>query len=276
MSELASKKVAELRALAKELGFDTSGTKAQLIARIEGSDDVAPPAAAAAAAPKKKAPAKKSAKKKKEEEEEEHDDDDEEAKEVSAKAPKAAKSGGGGKTAHETRRIAVDRGVTLANASVYPGYGVMLNQTNLTGGNNNNKFYVIQLLESGGSYAVWNRWGRVGEHGASALKSGLSLDAAKKEFAKKFRDKTKNVWSDTIRDTFKAQPGKYTLLDMREDDEEEEKKVAVKHVNKESKLDPAVQVCSNWRICNLCESVLCAGLCSQHLQLCDWKFEKEH
>jgi poly [ADP-ribose] polymerase len=69
----------------------------------------------------------------------------------------------------------------------------------------------------------------------------LSLDQAKKEFAKKFKDKTKNVWSDTVRDSFKAQSGKYTLLDMREDDEDE-KKVLVKKVNKESKLDPAVQV----------------------------------
>lgn len=39
-------------------------------------------------------------------------------------------------------------------------YDCMLNQTNII--NNNNKFYVIQLLESesGGTYAVWNRWGR--------------------------------------------------------------------------------------------------------------------
>jgi predicted DNA-binding WGR domain protein len=94
-------------------------------------------------------------------------DDDE----VSAKGAKAAKSGGGGgggKTAHESRRIAVDRGVTF-DATVYPGHGVMLNQTNV--GNNNNKFYVIQLLDAGtGRYAVWTRWGRVGENGQNALK----------------------------------------------------------------------------------------------------------
>lgn len=235
MSELASKKVAELRALCKEMGLKTTGTKDVLISRITGEpadeakdishitgEPAEAKAEAKAAAPKKKAAAPKKKKKVEVEEEEGEDEVDED---VSAKAPKAAKTG---KTAHETRRIAVDRGVTLANASVYPGHGVMLNQTNLTGGNNNNKFYVIQLLESGGSYAVWTRWGRVGEPGANKLLSGLSLDAAKKEFAKKFRDKTKNVWSDTIRDTFKAQSGHYTLLDMREDDEEEVKKVRAK------------------------------------------------
>lgn len=38
----------------------------------------------------------------------------------------------------------------------------MLNQTNIQ--NNNNKFYLIQLLENklGGDYCVWLRWGRVG------------------------------------------------------------------------------------------------------------------
>jgi len=35
----------------------------------------------------------------------------------------------------------------------------MLNQTNI--GQNNNKYYVIQLIENGGRYYTWNRWGRV-------------------------------------------------------------------------------------------------------------------
>ena len=47
----------------------------------------------------------------------------------------------------------------LSNASVYEDYDCMLNQTNI--GQNNNKFYVIQLLQSSKAYYVWNRWGRV-------------------------------------------------------------------------------------------------------------------
>lgn len=34
-----------------------------------------------------------------------------------------------------------------------------LNQTNV--GSNNNKLYIIQLLEEGDRFACWNRWGRV-------------------------------------------------------------------------------------------------------------------
>ncbi len=224
----------------------TTGTKAQLIARIEGGDaggEEAPKAAAKkkAPAPKKKAAPKKKKAAEEEEEEEGGDDEKEEEEEEKPKAAKAAKSGGGA-TAHEGRRIAVDRGVPLAGASVYPGHGVMLNQTNLA--QNNNKFYVIQLLDQGGGqYAVWTRWGRVGEHGQSKMEAHLSLAAAIKLFEKKFKEKTKNTWSKTVRDDFKPQPGKYTLLDMKEDEDDGPvTKVAVKHVNKDSKLPHEVQV----------------------------------
>lgn len=42
---------------------------------------------------------------------------------------------------------------------VYEDYDCMLNQTNI--GQNNNKFYVIQVIKSGNTYYTWNRWGRV-------------------------------------------------------------------------------------------------------------------
>jgi len=44
-------------------------------------------------------------------------------------------------------------------------FDASLNQTN--SGNNNNKFYRIQLLQEkkGDGYQVWTRWGRVGERG---------------------------------------------------------------------------------------------------------------
>ena len=87
----------------------------------------------------------------------------------------------------------------------------MLNQTNI--GNNNNKFYVIQLLESdaGKQYWVWNRWGRVGKDGQNALQSCGSLDAAKAAFGSKFSDKTRNQWSN--RHNFVSYSGKYTLIE---------------------------------------------------------------
>ena len=55
-----------------------------------------------------------------------------------------------------------------SGGSVYEGYDAMLNQTDI--GNNNNKFYIIQLLKVSAKkevYVVWNRWGRVGVPGQS-------------------------------------------------------------------------------------------------------------
>lgn len=40
-----------------------------------------------------------------------------------------------------------------------------------------------------------------------------SLEAAKKDFEKKFREKTKNSWA--ARENFVAQPGKYTLIEVQ-------------------------------------------------------------
>ena len=46
---------------------------------------------------------------------------------------------------------------------IYQNFTVKLNQTNIGGGKNNNKFYIIQLLSNGSSFLLWTRWGRVGE-----------------------------------------------------------------------------------------------------------------
>uniref|UniRef100_A0A8C6U288 Poly [ADP-ribose] polymerase n=1 Tax=Neogobius melanostomus TaxID=47308 RepID=A0A8C6U288_9GOBI len=77
---------------------------------------------------------------------------------------------------------------------VYEDYDCMLNQTNI--GHNNNKYYVIQIIREGKSYHTWTRWGRVGESGQNKDSVFSSPDAAIKEFEKKFKDKTKNNWSD--------------------------------------------------------------------------------
>lgn len=42
---------------------------------------------------------------------------------------------------------------------VHEDYDCTLNQTNI--GSNNNKFYIIQLLQDGERFVCWNRWGRV-------------------------------------------------------------------------------------------------------------------
>ena len=106
----------------------------------------------------------------------------------------------------------------------------MLNQTNI--GHNNNKFYVIQLLKQKvlPEYKVWTRWGRVGEVGSSADKHCTTMNDAIKEFKKKFKDKTKNDWDK--RSNFVPQPGKYTLIDMGDEDEDDEgAMVGLAHLN---------------------------------------------
>ena len=89
----------------------------------------------------------------------------------------------------------------------------MLNQTNIQ--NNNNKYYLIQLLEGDGEnqYWVWMRWGRVGFNGQNSLTPcGASVERAKGIFTKKFSDKTKNDWFDKA--NFVKEPGKYDLVHM--------------------------------------------------------------
>jgi predicted DNA-binding WGR domain protein len=121
-------------------------------------------------------------------------------------------------------------------AHVFEESGVVwqctLNQTNI--GTNNNKYYVIQLLEhdSGSNYHVFTRWGRVGSSGQSSLeKFGGSLPGAKALFCSKFRDKTKNDWNSCCKnhDAFTKYDGKYHLMDIvhgAEDDDDD----AVDHV----------------------------------------------
>jgi len=91
-------------------------------------------------------------------------------------------------------------------------WDVMLNQTNIQ--NNNNKYYLIQLLEadSGSKFAIWMRWGRIGYSGQTSWTIQHSLDAAKNVFTKKFTDKTKNDWED--RAEFEKYNGKYDLVKM--------------------------------------------------------------
>ncbi|NXL95839.1 PARP3 polymerase, partial [Alectura lathami] len=106
---------------------------------------------------------------------------------------------------------------TGPGARVYEDYDCTLNQTNISA--NNNKFYIIQLIEHDGTYSTWTRWGRVGEVGQSKLTPFASLEAAKKDFEKKFREKTKNSWA--ARESFVAQPGKYTLIEVQPGDGQE-------------------------------------------------------
>lgn len=102
-------------------------------------------------------------------------------------------------------------------------FDASLNQTNASA--NNNKFYKIQLIcnSAGTDFLTWTRWGRVGERGQMAMLGNGSLDDAKKNFDKKFKDKSGLKWDDRG-----AMPkaGKYAYVERSynpdSDDEEDD------------------------------------------------------
>ncbi|KAK9035568.1 hypothetical protein V6N11_077606 [Hibiscus sabdariffa] len=142
----------------------------------------------------------------------------------------------------------LDQGIPDEIKAHYHGddiYDAMLNQTNV--GQNNNKFFVIQLLESDDSktYMVHNRWGRVGVKGQTKLHGPFtSLQAAIDEFQTKFFDKTRNYWYN--RKDFVCHPKCYTLLEMDYDEKGKESDVIRKTDSsvgtqlRETKLEPRV------------------------------------
>lgn len=99
-----------------------------------------------------------------------------------------------------------------ASFSVHDEYAVKLNQTHIDA--NNNKFYIIQVLEGKGAFWTWNRWGRVGDPGQNKLMKCGTADAAIKDFKKKFREKSANDWDN--RDSFAPKKGKYTIVETED------------------------------------------------------------
>ncbi|RHZ44545.1 putative poly(ADP)-ribose polymerase PARP [Aspergillus thermomutatus] len=154
------------------------------------------------------------------------------------------------KASAKSLKVPVDEGCTMPGAVFIEDSGLIwdatLNQTNSA--NNNNKFYRIQLLVdiSGTTYKTWTRWGRVGEFGSSALLGDGTLQRAKAEFEKKFKDKTGLKWEDRL-STPKS--NKYTFIERNyeesddEDDSADKMDVDEKEDKKqvESALPQAVQ-----------------------------------
>ncbi len=110
----------------------------------------------------------------------------------------------------------VDIHCSLSGVSVFTApsgqiYSCTLNQTNIE--RNNNKFYVIQLLNNGnGTYWVYSRYGRVGEKGNTQCITFSTDCSAIKEFQKRFRSKTGNLWTGNA-DLFVRKSEKYMLMD---------------------------------------------------------------
>jgi predicted DNA-binding WGR domain protein len=113
--------------------------------------------------------------------------------------------------------VSVDKHCDLSSSGDYHvlvskkrALSVLLNQTNSA--NNNNKFYLIQLIESNrkNRWYVFRRWGRVGQDGQTKMDEKISGVKAMEEFQKLYMSKTSNEWGEP----FKAVKGKYTPIAM--------------------------------------------------------------
>ncbi len=142
--------------------------------------------------------------------------------------PPAKKQKDGQKAQSGSLIVPVDEGCGLAGThKVYLDqqgtiYDASLNQTNI--GDNNNKFYRVQLLESpDGDYKTWTRWGRVGERGQSKLLGSGSLNEALAIFDKKFKDKSGHSWINRLDP---PRPNKYTFIERNYEEDSSSEEVA--------------------------------------------------
>lgn len=93
-------------------------------------------------------------------------------------------------------------------------YNCTLNQTEI--GNNKNKFYIMQLINSGRICTVMIRYGRIGVTGNISHHAFGYMDDAILFFEKQFKSKTGNNWSE--KDNFQKKPGKYFMTEIEKVD----------------------------------------------------------
>ncbi|KAL8725532.1 MAG: hypothetical protein Q9166_007286 [cf. Caloplaca sp. 2 TL-2023] len=132
---------------------------------------------------------------------------------------------------HEDAIVYIDDDGIIHDAS--------LNQTNI--GGNNNKFYRLQLLYAADDnvYFTHTRWGRVGDFGQVKTMGPFdSLDAAMKEFNKKFKDKSGHKWEDRGEP---AKKGKYTFIERSYEDDDDEQSTPKQEDRLDEKQEEKVQ-----------------------------------
>ncbi|KAJ2960063.1 hypothetical protein NQ176_g11076 [Zarea fungicola] len=202
-------------AVANTNGTDTNGADTNGADAVEEEDEQ-PKAKKPKATRAKKATPKPEPVPEPEDEDEEMRDADEEPANQQNGGEKEAKVAEGQIIKQKGAVIPVDAVCQLPGFQVYvdPDSGIIydasLNQTNAS--NNNNKFYIVQLLHEpkADKFTTWTRWGRVGEVGANASLGNGTLDSALSNFEKKFKDKSGLKWEDR---TKPPKAGKYAFVE---------------------------------------------------------------
>lgn len=119
-------------------------------------------------------------------------------------------------------------------------YSCTLNQTDICGSSNTNKFYIMQLINDGYNTSLYTRYGRIGEKGVIRTKTFCSINSGIKEFEKLFKNKTGNNFHNK---TFSKISGKYNVTQIEFDDQIVNNNNVESIDNKipDSSLDPDVQ-----------------------------------
>lgn len=97
---------------------------------------------------------------------------------------------------------------------------------------NNNKFYIVQILQAilePELFTVFTRWGRVGFDGQTNCYPFSDSDSAVEFYEEKYREKAEKGYTEI-------------KTELEEESDSEELENIIKAVGKSSKLDPRVQV----------------------------------
>jgi predicted DNA-binding WGR domain protein len=115
-------------------------------------------------------------------------------------------------------------------------YQCTLNQTHI--GENNNKYYLMQVIKTDSKYVLFTRYGRVGETRKVLYKDFSNENDAVNTFIKQFKSKTGNNFNDT---KFVTKDGYYDLVNVCNEAEVDDKILKTVLVTKPSKLDNRIQ-----------------------------------
>jgi predicted DNA-binding WGR domain protein len=144
------------------------------------------------------------------------------AKKAAAKKPAAKKAPAKKKAVAKKKKTAAPTGPTVhtkvpsayADSEVFVDgddrvYEAEMNQQEKS--SNTDKFYILQLLQDGDSFYLFQHWGRTGTTGQIKTDELDDEDEAIEAFAVKFKSKTGCKWEDGP--DFKQKKGKYNVLD---------------------------------------------------------------
>jgi poly [ADP-ribose] polymerase len=103
----------------------------------------------------------------------------------------------------------IDEWCTIPNAVIHKSYECVLCDVDIA--KNSNKFYIMQIVETGPSFVLYTRYGRIGEKGVISNDRFDVAWSAIQKFCSKYYAKTGNKWDSG---SFIEKKGKYIKMDI--------------------------------------------------------------